>query len=70
MMLAFLVDQTQQLSCNLFRAVWRKLGSKRALWERMRSVFKEFELASMEMLYKAILYGIKYQPPIILYDSS
>jgi len=36
----------------------------------MRSVFKEFELASMEMLYKAILYGIKYQPPIILYDSS
>jgi len=70
MMLAFLVDQTQQLSCNLFRAVWTKLGSKRALWERMRSVFKEFELASMEMLYKAILYGIKYQPPIILYDSS
>jgi len=70
MMLAFLVDQSQQLSCNLFRAVWIKLGSKRALWERMRSVFKEFELASMEMLYKAILYGIKYQPPIILYDSS
>ena len=29
MMLAFLVDQTQQLCCALFRAVWTKLGSKR-----------------------------------------
>lgn len=70
MMLAFLTDQTQQLSCNLFRAVWIKLRSKRALWERMRSLFKEFTFESMEMLYKAILYGIKHQPPIILYDSS
>ena len=69
-MLAFLVDQTQQLSCNLFRAVWRKQRSKRALWERMRSLFKEFAFESMEMLYKAILYGVKYQPPIILYDTS
>jgi len=70
MMLAFLVDQTQQLSCKLFRAVWTKLKSKRALWERMRSLFKEFEFESMQMLYQAILYGIKFQPPIILYDSS
>jgi hypothetical protein len=29
MMLAFLVDQTQQLCCALFQAVWTKLGSKR-----------------------------------------
>jgi hypothetical protein len=36
MMLAFLVDQTQQLCCALFQAVWAKLGSKRLLWERMR----------------------------------
>jgi hypothetical protein len=39
MMLAFLVDQTQQLCCALFRAVWAKLGSKRLLWERMRALF-------------------------------
>jgi len=39
MMLAFLVDQTQQLCCALFRAVWEKLGSKRLLWERMRALF-------------------------------
>ena len=70
MMLAFLVDQTQQLSCSLFRAVWTKQKSKRSLWERMRSLFKEFAFESMEMLYKAILYGIKFQSPIILYDTS
>jgi len=70
MMLAFLVDQSQQLSCKLFRAVWTKLRSKRALWERMRSLFKEFAFESMQMLYEAILYGVKFQPPIILYDSS
>jgi len=70
MMLAFLTDQTQQLSCMLFRAVWIKLKSKRALWERMRSLFREFTFESMEMLFKALLYGIKKQPPIILYDSS
>jgi len=70
MMLAFLVDQTQQLSCKLFQAVWKKLRSKRALWERMRSLFKEFAFKSMRMLYQAILYGVKFQPPIILYDTS
>jgi hypothetical protein len=38
MMLAFLVDQTQQLCCALFQAVWAKLGSKRRRWERMRAL--------------------------------
>jgi hypothetical protein len=39
MMLAFLVDQTQQLCCAVFQAVWARLGSKRMLWERMRALF-------------------------------
>jgi hypothetical protein len=41
MMLAFLVDQTQQLCCALFQAVWAKLGSKRLLWERLRALFDD-----------------------------
>lgn len=61
MMLAFLVDQTQQLCCTLFQSVWRKLGSKKSLWESMRSYFKCFLLKSMTELYKALLYGIKVQ---------
>jgi len=70
MMLAFLVDQTQQICCPLFQSVWDKLGSKRALWDRMRSLFREFSFKSMRMLYEALLYGIKFQPPIILYDTT
>ena len=45
MMLAFLVDQTQQLCCALFQAVWAKLGSKRLLWERMRAFFYDYALS-------------------------
>jgi len=42
MMLAFLVDQTQQLCCALFQAVWAKLGSKGLLWERIRALFFDY----------------------------
>ena len=69
MMPAFLVDQVQQLCCALFRSVWKKLGSKRALWESMRALFRYFQFDSMEMLYKALLYGFKKCKPAIL-DSS
>jgi len=70
MMLAFLVDQTQQLCCTLFQSVWKKLGSKKALWESIRSLFKCFRFESMEMLYNALLYGFEVEPPIILFDTS
>ena len=42
MMLAFLVDQVLQLCDPLFQAALQKLGSKRLLWERMRSLFYEY----------------------------
>jgi hypothetical protein len=70
MMLAFLVDQVQQLCCPLFRAVRAKLHSKRDLWERVRALFFDFELESMRMLYEALLYGYKRPVPEIIYDSS
>jgi len=69
MMLAFLVDQTQQLCCILFKSVWKKLGSKKALWESIRSYFECFLVKSMDVLYRALLYGIKAQPLEELIDS-
>ena len=63
MMLAFLVDQTQQLCCALFQAVWVKLGSKRLLWERMRALFYDYALTSMRQLFEALLYGFKKSHP-------
>jgi hypothetical protein len=70
MMLAFLVDQAQQLCCALFQAVWAKLGSKRLLWERMRALFYDYALASMHQLFAALLYGFKKSSPIVAIDSS
>jgi hypothetical protein len=70
MMLAFLVDQTQQLCCAVFQAVWAKLGSKRLLWERMRALFYDYALTSMCQLFEALLYGFKRSSPLVTLDSS
>ncbi len=70
MILAFLVDQTQQLCCALFQAVWAKLGSKRRLWERMRALFYDYALGSMRQLLEALFYGLKKPNPIFAVDSS
>jgi hypothetical protein len=70
MMLAFLVDQAQQLACGLFQAVWKEVGSKIRLWERIRSLFQDLEFDSMEHLYNALLYGYKINGLVILNDSS
>jgi hypothetical protein len=70
MMLAFLVDQTQQLGCTLFQAVWAKLGSKLLLWERMRALFYDYAFVSMRQLFEALLYGFKKSSPLVTRDSS
>src|SRR5690349_3197223 len=70
MMLAFLVDQAQQLCCALFQAIWAKLGSKRLLWERMRALFYTYAFASMRQLFEALWYGFKKSSPLIMIDSS
>ena len=59
MMLAFLVDQVQQLAWELFQAVLEKKGSRKRLWEHMRALFKTLEFESMTQLFEAILYGYK-----------
>ena len=70
MMLAFLVDQAQQLCCGLFRAVWKKLGSKRALWDNLRSHFRHFRFRSMRHLYEVILDDRAKEVPLPTWDTS
>jgi hypothetical protein len=70
MMLAFLVDQVQPLCCPLFQAVGAKLGSKRRLWERMKALFYDYALKSMQHLFEALFYGLKKSAPILASDSS
>jgi hypothetical protein len=54
-MLAFLIDQIQQLCCPLFNAAWKAWKSKRSLWEKVRSKFHEFYIETMEDLYRSLL---------------
>ena len=70
MMLAFLVDQVQQLCCPLFQAVLHKMGSKRALWEKLRSHFWHFTFQSMQHLYQVMLYDLAKEVPAPKLDTG
>jgi len=70
MMLAFAVDQIQQLACQLFQAAWHEVGSKRMLWERMRSLFYELSFDSMTAILRAIAYGFHIEGRIVIHDTS
>lgn len=61
MMLAFLVDQVQQLCDPLFNAAWKKSGSKRQLWDDVRALFRSFALSSLSELYAALAAGFVKQ---------
>ena len=70
MVLAFLVDQLQELCCVLYREVRKKRGSKEELFETIRGAFRLIVVQSMEMLYRLILDGPKEYQFVPLEDSS
>ncbi len=70
MMLAFLVDQTQELCCPLFQAVHKKLGSRRMVWDHLRSHFRHILFVSMRHLYEVILSGAGKELPALIFSSS
>lgn len=69
MMLAFLVDQTQQLCCPVFQAALEKLKSKRHLWDKIRAYFLAFLFESMTELLTALVQGIEPQRPALQNSS-
>ena len=54
MMLAFFVDQIQQLCDPVFQTALAAMGSKRRLWEHARGLFIHFRVTSFRQLYTAI----------------
>ena len=70
MMLAFAIDQAQQLACQRFQAAWDNAGSKRFLWERMRSLFYELPMASMSAIWRAIAFGFHIEGRIVIHDTT
>ncbi|MGC9200300.1 MAG: transposase, partial [Acidobacteriaceae bacterium] len=69
MMLAFLVDQVQQACCPLFQAAWKKMNTKRHLWEEIRNRFHAFRFDSMTELLTALIHGIERQRPALINTS-
>ena len=61
MMLAFLVDQIQQIGCRVFRRALKVAGSKRELWEKMRSLFFDYYVDSITDIFAAIADGYQRQ---------
>ncbi len=59
MMLAFLIDQAQQLSCWLFQEALEEEGSKQQLWESIRAFFRNYRMDSMETILRAIAHGFE-----------
>jgi hypothetical protein len=70
MMLAFAVDQIQQLGCQLFQAAWHQVGSKRRLWERIRSLFYELPFDAMSAILRAIAFGFHIEGPVVIHDTT
>jgi len=57
MMVAFLIDQVQQMSNLQFQKALETKKRKSALWEAMRHLFAAFEVSSMGEIYEALAYG-------------
>ena len=51
MMLAFLVDQVQEICCSLFQQCRKFAGTYRELWETMRTLFHYVALIDWENFY-------------------
>lgn len=70
MMLAFLVNQVEQICCPLFRAVLHKFRTKRALWDNLRSHYRHFTFTSMHHLYQVMLYDLAKELPAPCLNTS
>jgi hypothetical protein len=56
-MLAFLIDQVQELACPLFHQARQRFRSRTSLWERMRALFVGYFIDDWETFWQAIIRG-------------
>ena len=62
MMLAFFVNQLQELCCKSFKEAIERLGSKKALWRKQRSYFDGFYINSWDDLILSLAKGHVWHP--------
>lgn len=69
MMLAFAIDQAEQMCCQLFKQALIAQGRKLYLWDRIRSFFTTHIILSWRDLYMVLIQG-KDRKNIPILDSS
>jgi hypothetical protein len=55
MVLAFFIDQVQEIACSLFQSARKLTGAYRVLWETTRVLFQFIQIPSWEWLYQLIV---------------
>jgi len=70
MMLAFLIDQVQELCCKLFQKARKKSGTKYNLWEKIKGLLEYFKFDNWEMLLRKIVYSIQLPAEESMLDTS
>jgi len=68
MMLAFLIDQIQEVCCHYFQALRARFYSRKLLWEVMRGLFRHCFIHDWEAFYAAIIWG--HQGGVLRSDSG
>ena len=68
LMLAFFVDQVQELSCNLFKKARAKFKSRTSLWETIRGLFKSYLIYSWDDLLQGI--GNGFNVAVLIPNTS
>lgn len=70
MMLAFMVDQIQELVCPLFQAALKKEESKKSLWETIRAFFTCLRIKSWTQLLQGLFHGHRAPKLSPRFDTS
>ena len=64
MLLAFLIDEIQELSCRLFQAARAAHHARIALWEKLRALFFTFDIQDWEPLMRALANPNSFRTPL------
>ncbi len=54
MLLAFLIDEIQEIACRLFQAARATYHARTVLWEKLRALFFTFDIPNWESLMRAL----------------
>ena len=64
-MLAFLIDQAQEMGCELFREALEKVGVKRTLWETFKGDFRCVVLDCWKMLHGLVTGACRFEGKVV-----